>query len=598
MRDDGLSKLDRFQHRIPNLLNNMLRLEHLDRDAAAGAIRKPLEKYNRDLSNGQARMNIEDSLVEALLTDLRAGKVTLALAGQGQVSGKTRDDSLIARIETPFLQMVLTRLWEEEKDAPSQEHPQSQTLRLATYKRLGGATLIVRTHLDKVMEMEKLKTHCDTAASLFRFLVTPTGMKIAHTPGDLVSYTEQPPEQVESVLNLLSSPDVRILRPIAPPPGQPAMLRYEIFHDVLAPAILDWRTRFMKEQAQIKAEIEAGAEVERRLVQERAEAEKLAAEQRRQLELAQAQAETERLRAEEQQLLAEAKQQLRLVEAKQRSARQLKFGLLAISLLLLATLVMTFYAWREKVIADKYRAEAELARSQAGARVEELEARLEVTAGRVQVLTNQDLSAANLTSNTNSSTGVTSATPATKASPLTDDALRRIMPNLSPETSRLYLPYLQRAMQEFEINTPLRQAAFLAQLAFESGQFRWMEEVWGPTASQRRYEPPNSLGRQLGNTQPGDGERFKGRGAFQIVGRANYQKYGQLLGVDLVSNPELAATPEMAARLAAAYWKANGFNELADRESFEDITRRISGGSQGLPERTRYYDRAKRILGT
>jgi putative chitinase len=180
---------------------------------------------------------------------------------------------------------------------------------------------------------------------------------------------------------------------------------------------------------------------------------------------------------------------------------------------------------------------------------------------------------------------------------VTDDMLRRIMPNLPPKKRAEYLPHLQRAMDEFGINTPLREAAFLAQIAHESAEFRFMAEIWGPTEAQRRYEPESDLAQRLGNSQVGDGERFKGRGPIQITGRANYQKYSQLLGIDVVGNPSLAATPELTFRIAGLYWQRNGLNELADQEQFKTITKRINGGFNGLEDRLRFYDMARTVLG-
>ncbi len=180
---------------------------------------------------------------------------------------------------------------------------------------------------------------------------------------------------------------------------------------------------------------------------------------------------------------------------------------------------------------------------------------------------------------------------------ITDNSLKQIMPKLPDAKRAVYLPFLQRAMTEFAVNVPLREAAFLAQVAHESGEFRWMEEIWGPTAAQKKYEPPSDTATKLGNTQPGDGKRFKGRGPIQITGRANYSKYGGLLGLDLVNNPERAATPEVGFRVAGLFWQRNGLNELADREMFETITRRINGGLNGYQDRLKYYARAKQVLG-
>ena len=181
---------------------------------------------------------------------------------------------------------------------------------------------------------------------------------------------------------------------------------------------------------------------------------------------------------------------------------------------------------------------------------------------------------------------------------ITESQLRQIMPNLPQEKCQLYLPALNQAMATCEVNTMPRVAAFVAQLAHESGEFRWMEEIWGPTRAQRRYEPPSDLAKRLGNTQPGDGERYKGRGPIQITGRFNYKRYGDLLRVDLVNQPELAAAPEVAFATAGLFWKSNGLNELADNEQFVSITKRINGGTHGLADRKRYYARAKSVLAT
>lgn len=180
---------------------------------------------------------------------------------------------------------------------------------------------------------------------------------------------------------------------------------------------------------------------------------------------------------------------------------------------------------------------------------------------------------------------------------LTGIQLREIMPRLSAPRLDTFLPHLNAAMGEFAINSPARAAAFVAQLAHESGEFRWMEEIWGPSSAQRRYEPPSTLAARLGNTQPGDGIRFKGRGPIQLTGRANYQRFGQLLGIDLIAEPQRAASPDVAFRIAALYWANRGLNALADAGDFREITRRINGGFNGLADRMKYFERARTILG-
>jgi predicted chitinase len=179
---------------------------------------------------------------------------------------------------------------------------------------------------------------------------------------------------------------------------------------------------------------------------------------------------------------------------------------------------------------------------------------------------------------------------------LTLSQLQRIMPRLPSAKALQYLPHLNDALVDFKVDNPLRTAAFVAQLAHESGEFRFMEEIWGPTDAQRRYEPETPLARRLGNTQPGDGVRFKGRGPIQITGRANYTRYGELLGCDLVADPDLAARPEVAFAVAGLYWTSNKLNEKADAEDFVGITRRINGGINGLDDRQKYYTKAKAIL--
>jgi putative chitinase len=183
---------------------------------------------------------------------------------------------------------------------------------------------------------------------------------------------------------------------------------------------------------------------------------------------------------------------------------------------------------------------------------------------------------------------------------LSDEQLQAILPDVPAARRARFLPFLQAAMTEFGIDRPAREAAFVAQLAHESGQFRYMEEIWGPTDQQRRYEPQTDLAARLGNTEAGDGKRFKGRGPIQITGRANYQRFGGLLGVDLVAEPERAATPDLAFRIAGLFWMKKGLNELADlatSDAFREITRRINGGFNGLKDRERFYEAARGVLG-
>ena len=155
-----------------------------------------------------------------------------------------------------------------------------------------------------------------------------------------------------------------------------------------------------------------------------------------------------------------------------------------------------------------------------------------------------------------------------------------------------FLPYIVSAMDEFGIDTPVRQAAFLAQIGHESGGLRYTTELWGPTPAQTRYE-----GRKdLGNVRPGDGLRFRGRGLIQTTGRDNFNATGRALGVDLLANPELLAEPELAARSAGWFWQSRNLNVLADSGDFLALTKRINGGTNGLADRLALHAAATEVL--
>jgi predicted chitinase len=172
---------------------------------------------------------------------------------------------------------------------------------------------------------------------------------------------------------------------------------------------------------------------------------------------------------------------------------------------------------------------------------------------------------------------------------VTLEQLRAIMPNLPLSKAQQYLPYLNQAMAEAQINTPPRKAAFLAQLAHESVQLQFMEEI----ASGAEYE-----GRKdLGNIYPGDGVRYKGRGPIQLTGRYNYRNAGAALGLDLENNPTRAADPDIAFRIAGWYWTTHNLNAKADAGNFDGITLAINGGYNGKASRDAYWAKAKQVLG-
>lgn len=150
-------------------------------------------------------------------------------------------------------------------------------------------------------------------------------------------------------------------------------------------------------------------------------------------------------------------------------------------------------------------------------------------------------------------------------------------------------PLLWPALQEGKINNALRVAHFLGQAAEESWQFSQLVEEASGAAYEGRHD--------LGNVNPGDGVKFKGRGIFQLTGRKNYVLYGGYLNLPLEAQPELAAEPAVALRVAVAYWAHHGLNVSADNDDLQQITRAINGGSNGLTERSQGVSRALSALG-
>ena len=165
--------------------------------------------------------------------------------------------------------------------------------------------------------------------------------------------------------------------------------------------------------------------------------------------------------------------------------------------------------------------------------------------------------------------------------------LLAILPSARSRAGAFLAP-LNAAMAEFGITTPARQASFLSQVGHESGSLMYVLEL----ASGKAYE-----GRvDLGNTQPGDGVRFKGRGLLQVTGRANYGACGKVLGLDLLARPELLEQTVNACRSAGWFWQTKGLNTLADAGDQVKVTRRVNGGVNGLAERLALFAAAQRVL--
>lgn len=168
--------------------------------------------------------------------------------------------------------------------------------------------------------------------------------------------------------------------------------------------------------------------------------------------------------------------------------------------------------------------------------------------------------------------------------------LKKIMVFATDENIDKFLPHLNDTMATFEIDTPMRQAHFLAQIAHESGSLRYVREI----ASGKAYE-----GRKdLGNLMPGDGPKFKGRGLIQLTGRINYSAFNDFTKKEynLLEHPERVEQPDLAALVAGWFWNRNKLNELADQDQLLKITQKINGGFNGLEDRTEHLERAKSVL--
>lgn len=171
---------------------------------------------------------------------------------------------------------------------------------------------------------------------------------------------------------------------------------------------------------------------------------------------------------------------------------------------------------------------------------------------------------------------------------MTPEQLRQVMP-YARDRADLYAIPLADACQEFGINTPQREAAFIAQVAHESGELLYTREIASGTAYEGR--------RDLGNVQAGDGPRFKGRGLLQITGRFNYALCGAALELDLTQTPQLLEMIPGCTRSAAWFWKRHGLNKFADVDDIEGITRRINGGLTHIDDRRMYWQRAREAWG-
>ena len=236
IREDAYSGLgDLFKGRISNVYGNYFHLEHLTREAAREAIEKPIASFN-ELHPDQAPVEIEPGLLEAVLDQLRPDQFASDQGGVGRLADGNGAGPIRDEVAAPYLQLVMKRLWDAELGK------RSRRLRLETLEELGGAQTIVRTHVDRALGSLTDEDR-EAAVDILHHLVTPSGTKIALAASDLAEYTSRSTDETDALLERLAGGDIRILRPVPPPPGGTGGTRFEISHDLLAPAILDWGRR-------------------------------------------------------------------------------------------------------------------------------------------------------------------------------------------------------------------------------------------------------------------------------------------------------------------------------------------------------------------
>lgn len=177
---------------------------------------------------------------------------------------------------------------------------------------------------------------------------------------------------------------------------------------------------------------------------------------------------------------------------------------------------------------------------------------------------------------------------------ITEKMLRELAPN-SAFDYELLAKGLKHAFHKYDINTPRRVAYFLAQILHETGGLQWDHEL-GDEDYFKKYEPSTKVGKRLGNTEKGDGYRYRGRGLIQLTGRYNYRVFGEKLQLPLEECPELAACPRIAPLIAARYWADRNLNVYASRDDFSTVTKRINGGLNGYESRLEWLAKVEKLI--
>ncbi len=279
MRDDALAKMDIFKGKVPNMMKNILRLLHLDRAATEIAIRAPLIEYNKEFGTN---FTIEKELVETLLNDLQVDKIKFETQGQADCAPEKTSIDNAYRVETPYLQLVMKRLWENPLTQESQKLQLSTLIGTET-DQLGGVQNIVETHLDKVMEQFS-EDEKHLAAKFIHFTVTRGGTKIPSDVNDLADWAELTDdkksniEKIRNILDKLCEGENRIFKKVNNRKDSKNPY-YEVSHDALGPAIISWRKRQNESRLKTENDRKMQAEVEKAVKEKEEQEQKLQEEQ-------------------------------------------------------------------------------------------------------------------------------------------------------------------------------------------------------------------------------------------------------------------------------------------------------------------------------
>lgn len=190
---------------------------------------------------------------------------------------------------------------------------------------------------------------------------------------------------------------------------------------------------------------------------------------------------------------------------------------------------------------------------------------------------------------------------------LTAEQLKKISPGTPLDRINTFLPFLNKHLPAYGIDTATEVASFLSQVLHESGGLKWMKELWGPSAQQSKYERDfsqpwpelqrgkrNFVATNLGNSEKGDGKLLMGRGPLQITGRKNYTRMSKDMFGDnrLLKNPDLLSLPEYGIQSACIYWKWTKMDKVDDDLHITQETKKVNGGYNGLDDRQKYFSRA------